>query len=71
MSENDNELDVMFYWDEEKNLVLRVFTSGETLEYDFDDLETFKLFSFLKRKLEGEKPTSLISRIYGIFTKGD
>ena len=72
MSNEDAELDVMFYWDENQGLVLRVFTSDETLEYDFDDVETFKLLAFLQRKLEEKKKesaTSLISRIFSIFSK--
>lgn len=62
----------MFYWGEDDSLVLRVFTPEEMLEYDFDDEETFKLFSFLQRKLEEEEKKetmSLISRIFSIFSK--
>lgn len=72
MSNEDQELDVMFYWGEDDSLVLRVFTPEEMLEYDFDDEETFKLFSFLQRKLEEEEKKetmSLISRIFSIFSK--
>lgn len=67
---DDQELEVMFYWDENEGLILRVFTSEETLEYDFDGEEVLKLYSFLKKKVKsGELETSLITKIFNIFSK--
>lgn len=66
VQDDDNDLDVMFFWNDlgYLSLIVQVDDTGETMEYDFSDDEVAKLYDFLSTKL---KKTSFITKVLKLF----
>ena len=60
---NDSDFEIMFTWTNDNVLVVQVIDEdGSLLEYELDVIETKRLFSFLKEKLETPKKITKVLR---------